>query len=160
MAEVPPSFRRWPCPRTYESNTYIYSLQYFEAPYSSVALIGSLINTIAFGMGPVSSLLVNKFGARPVCIVGGLLCIIGFSSSVLSPNIGTMIGLYGLVAGLGLGLMYVPTIISCNYYFDKKRALANGKRSYGPSCATIRSWYDDREPYPESCILFSFMIYV
>ena len=39
----------------------------------------------------------------------------------------SMIALYGFMAGSGLGLMYVPTIISVNYYFDKKRSIANGE---------------------------------
>ena len=59
---------------------------------------------------------------------GGLLCGTGFAlTTVLATNLTTMIILYGFVAGSGLGLMYVPTIISVNYYFDKKRSIANGE---------------------------------
>ena len=52
----------------------------------------------------------------------------GFAlSSLLATNVSSMIALYGFMAGSGLGLMYVPTIISVNYYFDKKRSIANGE---------------------------------
>ena len=46
---------------------------------------------------------------------------------MLATNVSSMIALYGFMAGSGLGLMYVPTIISVNYYFDKKRSIANGE---------------------------------
>ena len=82
---------------------------------------------MAFALGPLSSTLVNRFGARVVCMAGGLLCGTGFALSQLAKNVPMMIALYGFVAGSGLGLMYVPTIISVNYYFDKKRSIANGK---------------------------------
>ena len=57
----------------------------------------------------------------PVCGTGFAL------SSLLATNVTSMIALYGFMAGSGLGLMYVPTIISVNYYFDKKRSIANGE---------------------------------
>ena len=81
---------------------------------------------MAFVLGPLTSSLINRFGSRIVCIAGGLLTGAGFALSLLSQNVSHMIALYGFMAGSGLGLMYVPTIISVNYYFDKKRSIANG----------------------------------
>ena len=40
--------------------------------------------------------------------------------------------LYGIVAGTGLGLMYVPAVVAVGYYFEKKRAFATG---------TVNSFY-------------------
>ena len=34
--------------------------------------------------------------------------------------------LYSIVAGTGLGLMYVPAVVAVGYYFEKKRAFATG----------------------------------
>ena len=34
---------------------------------------------------------------------------------------------YSVVAGTGLGLMYVPAVVAVGYYFEKKRAFATGK---------------------------------
>ena len=50
-----------------------------------------------------------------------------FSSSALSPNLATMFILYGIVGGIGCGLMFLPTGTTCNYWFKKRRAIANGK---------------------------------
>ena len=93
-----------------------------------MSIIGSVINGLGYSLGPVSSLLVNKFGGRAVCIVGGLFSIAGPALSTVAPNIAVMFSMYGVLTGIGIGLMFVPTVISCNYYFDKKRALANGEQ--------------------------------
>ena len=33
---------------------------------------------------------------------------------------------YGILSGTGLGLIVLPVSVACNYYFEKKRALATG----------------------------------
>jgi hypothetical protein len=42
--------------------------------------------------------------------------------------------LYSIVAGTGLGLMYVPAVVAVGYYFDKRRAFATGKYFSLPGC--------------------------
>ena len=101
-------------------------IQHFGAPYSKVSLVGSIILGIGYGLGPISSFLVSKFGSRVVCMGGGLMTMAGVGFSVLSPNLSVMFVLYGVMSGAGIGLMFLPTGISCNYYFKKKRAIANG----------------------------------
>ena len=34
---------------------------------------------------------------------------------------------YGIVGGLGLGLMYVPAVTAVGYWFEKKRSLVTGE---------------------------------
>ena len=36
---------------------------------------------------------------------------------------------YGIVGGLGLGLMYVPAVTAVGYWFEKKRSLVTGEMS-------------------------------
>ena len=45
--------------------------------------------------------------------------------------------LFGVVAGAGLGLMYVPAVVSVGYYFDKYRALATGVVCAGSGAGTF-----------------------
>ena len=33
---------------------------------------------------------------------------------------------YGIMGGFGLGCIYLPAVVACGYYFEKKRALATG----------------------------------
>ena len=91
-----------------------------------MSLVGSVILGIGYGLGPISSLLVSKFGSRMVCMGGGLVTMAGVGLSVLSPNLSVMFALYGVTSGVGIGLMFLPTGIFCSYYFKKKRAIANG----------------------------------
>ena len=37
---------------------------------------------------------------------------------------------YGIVGGLGLGLMYVPAVTAVGYWFEKKRSLVTGEIRY------------------------------
>ena len=39
---------------------------------------------------------------------------------------------YGIVGGLGLGLMYVPAVTAVGYWFEKKRSLVTGEICYIP----------------------------
>ena len=45
-----------------------------------------------------------------------------FLVKALSPKIS-----YGIVGGLGLGLMYVPAVTAVGYWFEKKRSLVTGE---------------------------------
>lgn len=90
-------------------------------------MTGSLCNGLAFGLGPMVNVLMEKFGARLVCIIGGIIGCIGFMSSILAPNVETLVLLYGGLAGFGLSLVFFPTRVSVNYHFVKRRSLANGR---------------------------------
>ncbi len=46
---------------------------------------------------------------------------------ILSVLVPVLMLLYSIVAGTGLGLMYVPAVVAVGYYFDKRRAFATGK---------------------------------
>jgi hypothetical protein len=35
--------------------------------------------------------------------------------------------LFGLIGGIGMGLVYLPSIVMVGYYFEDKRAIATGK---------------------------------
>ena len=41
------------------------------------------------------------------------------------------------LTGLGLGFLYLPTLVSVGYYFDKKRALATGFSTCGSGIGTL-----------------------
>lgn len=49
--------------------------------------------------GPISSILVNRFGSRPVVIFGGLLCGIGMVSASFCTSIMQLYICVGLISG-------------------------------------------------------------
>ncbi|XP_038612802.1 monocarboxylate transporter 3 [Tachyglossus aculeatus] len=103
----------------------------FGVGYSDTAWISSIMLAMLYGTGPVSSILVNRFGCRPVMLVGGLLA---SSGMVLAAFTTTIIELYltaGVLTGLGLALNFQPSLIMLGAYFDQRRPLANGLAAAG-----------------------------
>ncbi|TFK07260.1 Monocarboxylate transporter 3 [Platysternon megacephalum] len=103
----------------------------FHVGYSDTAWISSIMLAMLYGMGPVSSIMVNQFGCRPVMLVGGLLA---SSGMILASFTTTIIELYltaGMLTGLGMALNFQPSLIMLGTYFDKRRPLANGLAAAG-----------------------------
>ncbi|KAB0363586.1 hypothetical protein FD755_010676 [Muntiacus reevesi] len=78
------------------------------------------------GPGPISSVLVNKYGSRPVVMVGGLLCCLGMVSASYSTNVVELYLTMGFICGLGLAFNLQPALTIVGKYFYKKRPVANG----------------------------------
>jgi MFS family permease len=51
---------------------------------------------------------------------------LAIGASVFSPNIYIMWLLFGFIGGIGLGLLYLPSIVMVGFYFEEKRAIATG----------------------------------
>uniref|UniRef100_UPI00398E583E monocarboxylate transporter 2-like n=1 Tax=Pristiophorus japonicus TaxID=55135 RepID=UPI00398E583E len=98
----------------------------FDTTYSQIAWISSMTLAVMYAGGPVSSILVNRYGSRPVMMGGGLLCAIGMISASFCNSI---IGLYlciGCIGGLGLAFNLQPSLTMIGKYFYKRRPIANG----------------------------------
>ena len=98
----------------------------FGCPRSTVSWVGSLVCGLYQLSGPLVGGLVNRFGCRPVCMAGAVLAWASFSLSSMSPNVTVLMLTYGVMGGLGLGLIYLPAIVSVGFYFERRRALATG----------------------------------
>ncbi|XP_063077337.1 monocarboxylate transporter 3 isoform X2 [Engraulis encrasicolus] len=99
--------------------------------YSDTAWISSIILAMLYGSGPVSSIMVNKFGCRPVMLLGGLLASAGMISASFATSIIHLYLTAGVLTGLGLALNFQPSLIMLGSYFDKRRPLANGLAAAG-----------------------------
>uniref|UniRef100_A0A672JVC0 Monocarboxylate transporter 3-like n=1 Tax=Sinocyclocheilus grahami TaxID=75366 RepID=A0A672JVC0_SINGR len=103
----------------------------FDCGYSDTAWISSIILAMLYGSGPISSIMVNKFGCRPVMLVGGFLASGGMIIASFSTNIIQLYLTAGVITGLGLALNFQPSLIMLGSYFDKRRPLANGLAAAG-----------------------------
>jgi len=110
---------------------------YFESDKATVAWVGSILCGVYLMSGPIVGGLVNKFGCRFVCMLGSTISFIAFSLSIFSPNVPTLMLLYGIIGGFGLGLIYLPAVVAVGYYFEKKRALATGISVCGSGVGTF-----------------------
>ncbi|KAL0993575.1 hypothetical protein UPYG_G00109970 [Umbra pygmaea] len=107
----------------------------FDVGYSDTAWISSILLAMLYGTGPLCSVLVNRFGCRPVMMVGGLFASLGM---ILSSQSTSIIHIYlttGVITGLGLALNFQPSLIMLNRYFSEKRPLANGLAAAGSPVA-------------------------
>lgn len=100
--------------------------EYFSVSYSEIAWVSSVMLASMYAGGPVSSILVNRFGSRPVVMVGGVLVSAGM---VLASFGRTIIHLYlcvGVIGGFGLAFNLQPALTIIGTYFQVKRPMANG----------------------------------
>ncbi|XP_076154426.1 monocarboxylate transporter 3 [Alosa pseudoharengus] len=103
----------------------------FGCGYSDTAWISSIMLAMLYGSGPLSSILVNKFGCRPVMLLGGLLASAGMITASFTTNIIQLYLTAGMLTGLGLAFNFQPSLIMLGTYFDKRRPLANGLAAAG-----------------------------
>uniref|UniRef100_A0A915PIC1 Major facilitator superfamily (MFS) profile domain-containing protein n=1 Tax=Setaria digitata TaxID=48799 RepID=A0A915PIC1_9BILA len=111
--------------------------EYFGASKALVSLIGSLLIGCYLLIGPVAGGLVNKYGARMVVIIGSFIAALSILASVVCSNIYMFMIFYGFLGGAGFGLIYLPSIVTVGYYFEKKRSIATGLAVAGSGVGTF-----------------------
>ncbi|XP_068193458.1 monocarboxylate transporter 4-like [Antennarius striatus] len=107
----------------------------FGVGYSDTAWISSILLAMLYGTGPLCSVLVNRFGCRPVMMVGGLFASLGMILASFSTSIIHIYLSAGVITGLGLALNFQPSLIMLNRYFSRRRPLANGLSAAGSPVA-------------------------
>lgn len=100
--------------------------EYFHVSYSEIAWVSSVMLASMYAAGPISSILVNRYGSRPVVMVGGVMV----GAAMVLASFGTsIIHLYlcvGVIGGLGLAFNLQPALTIIATYFQVRRPLANG----------------------------------
>ncbi|XP_035257253.1 monocarboxylate transporter 2-like [Anguilla anguilla] len=98
----------------------------FGASYSQIAWISSIMLAVMYAGGPISSILVNTYGCRPVMMMGGCLCAVGMISASFCNSVVELYVCIGVIGGLGLAFNLQPALTMIGKYFFKKRPIANG----------------------------------
>ena len=140
----------------------IYLQQYFQCSDMLILMVGSvpcgvylLVGRFTLDVdckqscvrvsGPIVSGLANKYGCRPIIIIGSIGAATCMALSTLSSNVWMMMVIYGVVGGIFFGMVYLPfvasrcsenvfdarctcrSVVMVSFYFEKKRAIANGQ---------------------------------
>ncbi|XP_051969117.1 monocarboxylate transporter 9-like [Xyrauchen texanus] len=108
-------------------------LNTFQDGKGMTAWVGSLVSGVGLIASPICSACVVNFGARPVTIFSGVMVSGGLMLSAFAPNVQFLIFSYGIVVGLGCGLVYAATVTIICQYFDVRRGLALGIVTTGTS---------------------------
>ncbi|OQR75889.1 hypothetical protein BIW11_08132 [Tropilaelaps mercedesae] len=109
---------------------------YFAVGKGHAAWVASLFLSMPLLAGPVASWLTDRYGCRRVCIAGSVLAALGFFFSFFSDSLALLYVTFSL-AGFGLALCYVTSIVIVAYYFEKKRCLATGLSVCGSGVGTF-----------------------
>ncbi len=102
-----------------------------------VSLIPSILVGVTLCAGPAASSLTNRYGCRPVTILGAVAAAAGLAASAAAPSVVFLCVSVGLCTGLGFGLIYLPAIVSVSMYFEKRRAFATGVAVCGSGLGTF-----------------------
>lgn len=121
----------------------------FNATPSQVSWISSIMLAVMYAGGPISSILVNKFGSRPIIILGGCLSGSGLVAASFCNTVEQLYFFIGVVGGLGLAFNLNPALTMIGKYFYHRRPIANGIAMAGSpvflsTLAPLNSWlYDE-----------------
>lgn len=131
----------------------IYAWSVFSAPMaeylSSVTGLSltpgnlAIAFTITNSVGPITMIsggwINDRFGPKKVIFVGGLLFGGGMILSGFATSVGYLVLAYGIVLGLGTGMVYGCTISNSIKFFPDKRGLVGGitTAAYGISSVII-----------------------
>ncbi|XP_045449646.1 monocarboxylate transporter 4 [Melitaea cinxia] len=110
---------------------------FFGEGKGTVAWVGSLLSGVYLAAGPVVSALCNKYGCRAVCVAGSLVAATAFVLSTFSKSVTMMMITYGLIGGMGFGMIYLPSVVAVGYYFETRRSLATGIAVCGSGVGTF-----------------------
>lgn len=120
----------------------------FDATASQVSWISSIMLAVMYAGGPISSILVNKFGSRPIIILGGCLAGSGLVAASFCNTVEQLYFFIGVVGGLGLAFNLNPALTMIGKYFYHRRPIANGIAMAGSpvflsTLAPLNSWLYD-----------------
>ncbi|XP_077369009.1 monocarboxylate transporter 2-like [Festucalex cinctus] len=100
--------------------------EYFSVSYSQIAWVSSVMLASMYAAGPVSSILVNRYGSRPVVMVGGLMVSLAMVLASFGTSIVHLYLCVGVIGGFGLAFNLQPALTIIGTYFHLRRPLANG----------------------------------
>jgi len=109
----------------------------FGASLAKTTIAGALLSGFYLISGPFVSALANRYGFRFVGILGSFVGSGAFVISSFATSIESLWLFYGIIGGIGFGLIYVPAVITTGFYFEKWRALATGISVTGSGIGTI-----------------------
>ncbi|KAF6833205.1 MFS monocarboxylate transporter [Colletotrichum plurivorum] len=111
----------------YPSIFGVYQLYYTETlglPKAQVSWIGSIQIFIAFSLCALSGRLADAGYSRHAILAGSLLATFGTFMTSLTERYWEILLAQGICTGIGLGLMFMPTVSVISSYFKRRRAIA------------------------------------
>ncbi len=109
----------------------------FSAQRADVSLVFGLSGGVYFVFGAGAGMLADRFGPRAVTSIGMLLIAAGLLLCSFATSMSTVYAAYGVGVGLGIALVYTPSIACVQPWFTQRRGLAAGLASAGIGAGTV-----------------------
>jgi MCP family monocarboxylic acid transporter-like MFS transporter 13 len=109
----------------------------FHAERADVSLVFGLSGLIYFLLGAGAGMLADRFGPRLVCAAGMVIIAAGLLASSFAHSMSAIYVAWGGGLGIGIGLVYAPSIASVPPWFVHRRAFAAGIASAGIGVGTL-----------------------
>ncbi|HWH83663.1 MAG TPA: MFS transporter [Burkholderiaceae bacterium] len=122
----------------YTFSTFFGPLQReFGASRGGVSLVFSLAGFLYFALGVASGPAADRWGARPLAVLGMALTGAGLVLAGLARTLTEVYAAYGLGVGLGVGCAYVPVLGAVQRWFVRRRGFASGLAVSGIGVGTL-----------------------
>ncbi|KAM0691062.1 hypothetical protein Q7P36_009833 [Cladosporium allicinum] len=110
---------------------YLRTERYPGATDLEYALVGGFNFAFAMIVAPLVTLLTHRFGKFVTMPVGIVVQTSGYIAAGFVDSIGQLIVTQGILVGIGIGFIYVPSLPILSQWFEARRSLANGIASAG-----------------------------
>ena len=98
----------------------------FGASRGDIALVFSLCAFLWFSSGAPGGMLADRFGARRVALAGVGCLVVALWVASRAQSLGVLYATYSIGIGVGVGLVYVPSVGAVQPWFTANRAFASG----------------------------------
>ncbi len=98
----------------------------FGASRGEIALVFSLCAFLWFSSGAPAGMLADRFGARRVALAGVACLVLALWVASTAQSLGVLYATYSIGIGVGVGLVYVPSVGAVQPWFSANRAFASG----------------------------------
>jgi len=109
----------------------------FAAQRADVSLVFGITGLVYFVLGAGAGMLADRFGPRVVCVAGMLFIAGGLLATSLAQSMTAVVLAQGVGVGIGVALVYTPSIASVQPWFTTRRGLAAGIASAGIGAGTL-----------------------
>lgn len=109
----------------------------FHASRADVSLVFGLSGLLYFVLGAFGGLLSDRFGPRIVTSAGMLCIAAALAAGSATRTMAQLTTVYGVGLGVGIALVYTPSIGCVQPWFTRRRGLAAGIASAGIGAGTL-----------------------
>ncbi|KAM0558065.1 hypothetical protein ACHAPJ_005232 [Fusarium lateritium] len=96
----------------------------------ATALIYAAAGSLSVGtmmiISPIATIMARELGTRPIMLIGAVVQSVSLVCASLSTEIWHLFLSQGVLFGIGMGLLFLPSYGIISQWFNTKRALANG----------------------------------